>query len=122
MTLKDTIEIVESIADGYGDQSVKTLTSVKCLFIQRTSMSHDAHADGVLTNAVVYLDPTNQIVLKNAYRLEGMYVIANIFAQPQNKSWYRIIAVDVGQRKLLDNTVDNIHCRLQKVEGIAYVS
>lgn len=122
MTLKDTIQLVTTSTDGYGDKTTQVLTAVKCLFVQRTSVSHDNNADGVQSDAIVYLDPQNQIVLDNAYRLEGMYVIANIFAQPEQTSWYKIVGVRVGQRKLLDNTVDNIHCDLQKVAGIAYVS
>lgn len=122
MTLTDTVKLATTTADGYGDQTVTVLTEVASLFIQRTSVNHTNHADGVQSDAVVYLDPTNALVLDNAYRLEGMYIIAQPFGQTQAESWYKIVGVNVGQRKLLNNVVDNIHCRLQKVAGLAYVS
>lgn len=122
MTLTDTVKLATTTTDGYGDKSVAVLTDVKCLFIQRTSLNHTSNADGVQSDATVYLDTKNQIVLDNSYRLEGMYIIAQPFGQTQQESWYQIIAVQVGQRKLLNNEVENIHCQLQKVAGLAYVS
>lgn len=120
MILRDTVELVTTSPDMYGDRSIQHIADVRCLFIQRSAMTHDANADSVTSDAVVYLDPTNEVVLENTYRLEGMHIIANPLGQPQSKSWYRIIGVNVGQRKLLDNKVENIHCDLQKVAGIAY--
>ena len=122
MTLTDTVKLATTTFDGYGDNTVTVLTEVKSLFIQRTAVEHTSNEDTVQSDAVVYLDPKNQVVLDNAYRLEGMYIIAQPFSQTQEESWYRIIAVNVGQRKLLDNVVDNIHCALDKVAGLAYVS
>lgn len=122
MTLTDTVRLATTTSDGYGDLSVTVLTDVKSLFVQRTSVHHDSNSEGVQSDAIVYLDPTNQVVLDNAYRLEGMYIIANPFGQTDKESWYKILTLNVGQRKLLDNHVDNIHCRLQKVPELAYVS
>ncbi len=122
MILKDTVKLATTTVDGYGDKTVTVLTEVKSLFIQRTSVNHNQGAEMVQSNAVVYLDPKNAIVLNNAYRLEGMYIIAQPFGQTQPESWYKISSVTVGQRKLLDNAVENIHCQLDKVAGLAYVS
>ncbi len=122
MTLTDTVKLATTTPDGYGDRTITVLTEVKSLFIQRTSVSHETNAEGIQSDASVYLDPKNPIVLDNAYRLEGMYIIAQPFGQTQEESWYKIVAVTVGQRKLLDNAVDNIHCLLDKTAGVAYVS
>lgn len=122
MKLIDTVKLATTTSDGYGDKTVTVLTDVQCLFIQRTSVGRDTNAEAEMSDAVVYLDPVNQIVLDNAYRLEGMYIIAQPFGQSQEESWYKIVGVQVGQRKLLNNVVDNIHCTLDKIAGLAYVS
>lgn len=121
MTLQDTVLLATTTSDGYGDKTVTVLTDVKSLFIQRTSASHDENIEGVQSDAAVYLDPKNTTVLANRYRLEGMYIIANPFGQSEEESWYKIVTCNVGQRKLLDNAVDNIYCQLEKVAGLAYV-
>lgn len=121
MTLTDTVKLATTTRDGYGDETVTVLTEVVSLFIQRTGAEHSDNIDGIVSDAAVYLDPRNPVVLENSYRLEGMYIIAQPFGQEQEESWYKIVSVNVGQRKLLDNTVDNIYCRLQKAAGLAYV-
>ena len=121
MRLIDTVKLATTTADGYGDKNVTVLTDVKSLFIQRSGVSHAENADAITSDATVYLDPTNEVVLDNMYRLEGMYIIAQPFGQSTEESWYRITAVSVGQRKLLNNAVDNIYCRLEKAAGLAYV-
>lgn len=122
MTLTDTVKLATTTSDGYGDKQLTVLTDVKCLFIQRTGVEHANNIESDSSDAVVYLDPHNQVVLDNAYRLEGMYIIAQPFGQSQEQSWYKITGVSVGQRKLLNNAIDNIHCTLDKAAGLAYVS
>jgi hypothetical protein len=122
MKLVDTVKLATVTSDGYGDKHLTVLTDVKSLFIQRTNADHNLNQEVTMSDAVVYLDPTNQVVLDNAYRLEGMYIIAQPFGQSQQESWYKIVGVTVGQRKLLNNAVDNIHCLLDKAAGLAYVS
>lgn len=121
MRLVDTVKLATTATDGYGDHTVTVLTEVDSLFVQRTGVEHGQNSEGVTSDATVYLDPTNQIVLDNAYRLEGMFIISQPFGQTEEESWYRITSVTVAQRKLLDNTIDNIHCRLEKTAGMAYV-
>lgn len=122
MTLTDTVKLVTTTSDGYGDQHVEVLADVKALFIQRTGADHNNNVETYTSDASVYLDPHDPVVLNNAYRLEGMYVIAPTFGQDQTEAWYRIMSVSVGQRKLLTNAVDNIHCILQKAQALPYVS
>lgn len=121
MKLIDSVKIATTTIDGYGDRSVTVLTESNALFVQRTGVTHAENTEGVVSDATVYLDPQNQVVLDNAYRLEGMYIIAQPFGQSQDESWYKITTVNVGQRKLLDNAIDNIYCQLEKVAGMAYV-
>jgi len=121
MILRDIVKLATTAVDGYGDREVTVLTDVASLFIQKTSMRHANNADAVIADATVYLDPQNPVVLDNMYRLEGMYIIAQPFGQTDEESWYRIVEVSVGQRKLLNNAVDNIYCHLEKVAGLAYV-
>jgi len=118
MILVDTVQLATTATDGYGDRDVTMLTEVKALFNHRTGVEHIANAEGVTSDATVYLDPQNVVVLDNMYRLEGMYILAQPFGQ---SDWYRITHVSVGQRKLLNNAIDNIHCQLEKVAGLAYV-
>lgn len=122
MKLIDTVKLATLTTDGYGDKTVSVLTDVDALFIQRTNVNHNSNIETVQSDAVVYLDPTNEVVLDNAYRLEGMYIIAQPFSQTEQESWYKIVTVNIGQRKLLDNVVENIHCLLDKAAGVAYVS
>ena len=122
MRLVDTVKLATTTPDGYGDRTVEVLTEVDSLFIQRTALTHQSNADAVQSDATIYLDVKNPEVIENAYRLEGMYIIAQPFGQATEESWYRISGVQVGQRKLLDNVVENIHCNLEKVAGLAYVS
>lgn len=122
MVLTDTVRLATTTVDGYGDKTVTVLTDVKSLFIQRTGVDHATNAETDNSDATIYLDPTNSVVLENMFRLEGMYIIAQPFGQLADESWYKIAHVTVAQRKLLDNTIDNIHCQLEKIAGLAYVS
>lgn len=121
MKLVDTVKLATTTVDGYGDKSVTVLSDVDAVFIQRTGAQRQDVADTVVSDATIYLDPENEIVIENMYRLEGMYIIAQPFGQATNESWYRISSVTVAQRKLLDNTIDNIYCQLQKIAGLSYV-
>lgn len=115
ITMQDTCQLATTVSDGYGDKTVELLTEIDCLFLQSTTSSHSSNTDVIEADAHVYLDPENDAILEKAYRLEGLYLIINPFGGDNNKSWYRITRVVVGQRKLLDNDVDNVHCFLRKV-------
>ena len=121
MTLTDTVKLATTTTDGYGDKTVTVLTEVDSLFVHRKGVQHSQSSDGVTSDATVYLDPTNQLIVDNLYALEGMYIISQQFGESQEESWYRITNVTVAQRKLIDNAIDNIHCDLEKIAGLAYV-
>lgn len=119
MTYPDTVKLVTTTYDGYGDSTVAELAEVKATFIKRAGVTHLDNADAETSDAAVYLLPTDSNVLAVKDDLEGMYIIADPFG---SSNWYRISSVNIAQRKLLDNAIDNIYCRLEKVAGIAYVS
>lgn len=115
---KDPIILIETAQDGYGDNTIKNQINLLGLFVQGNSQSNINHTEMLGTDAHVYLDISNDFVIENAYRLEGMYIVANIFNGIEQESWYKIARVKVGQRKLLANNVDNVHCFLTKSEPL----
>lgn len=124
ITLKDVVQLAETTSDGYGDKVVTVLTDVNALFLQSSGNSHSNNTEIVNSDAHVYLDIDNEVLKDRGYRIEGMYIIANLFGADDAKSWYRVSRVVVGQRKLLDNNVDNVHAFLREVspQEVGYVS
>ncbi len=114
IVMKDTCQVATIVSDGYGDRTV-TLESIDCLFLQHSGNTHSNHVEYVNSDAHVYLDIDNPIIKDVGYRIEGRYVLVNPFGATESESWYKIIQVVVGQRKLLTNEVDNVHAFLQKV-------
>jgi len=111
----DVVQIAETTRNGYGDKTVNILTDIDATFLQGTSSSHASNVDVTDADAHVYLDIDNAILIERGYRIEGMYLLANPFGADDNESWYRISTVQVGQRKLLGNDVNNVHAFLKKV-------
>jgi hypothetical protein len=119
MRYPDTIKLATTTHDGYGDQTVTVLDEIPAAFIKRAGIEHDNNADGETSTAAVYLLPTHSKVLEVKDDLEGMYIIVEPYG---DNNWYRISTVNIAQRKLLNNAIDNVYCRLEKVAGVAYVS
>lgn len=115
---QDDIVIYNTSQDGYGDFTVTEEVKVKGLFLQGTSNAFNGQVDSIATDAHVYLDINNEFVKENAFRLEGLFLKCNTLNGSDSESWYRISSVKVGQRKLLDNEINNVHCRLTKVESL----
>nr|DAK73880.1 MAG TPA: hypothetical protein [Caudoviricetes sp.] len=118
LTYKDDLTIYETDQDGYGDFSILKEVPVKGLFLQGTSSSFQSDTESIATDAHVYLDIENDFIKQNAFRLEGLFIKCNTLNGLDNESWYRIVSAKVGQRKLLDNELNNVHCRLVKVEAL----
>lgn len=116
---KDDVLLIETTQDGYGDNSIAHIEPIKGLFVQGTSQSEINYTEMLGTDAHIYLDIENPFVLANAFRLEGMYLVVNIFNGIESESWYKIARCKVGQRKLLENDVNNIHCFLTKCEALS---
>lgn len=116
---KDTIKLVDMThPNGFGDVTPVVLTDLACDFFQTTGSSHSNHVDIVNSDAHAYIDYNNPAVVSRAYRIEGMYIIANPFNAPETESWYRITTVRIGQDKLLQNKIDNVHIYLKKSEAM----
>lgn len=115
MKYPDTVQLATTTLDGYGDRTVTVLTECGANFIRRKGVARDSNADGIVSDATVYLDPKNAVVTAKIDELEGMYI-------KYRNEWYSVSQATVAERKLLDNTIDNIHCSLQKEAGAPYVT
>ena len=115
---KDPIILIETVQDEYGDNSIGHIERLNGLFRLGASQSEVNYVETLGTDAHVYLDIENEFVKNNAFRLEGMYIVANLFGGKENQAWYKISSVIVGQRKLLDNDINNVHCRLTKCSAL----
>lgn len=117
MTYPDTVKLATTTVDGYGDKTVTVVDEIPASFIKRAGVVHNSNTEGETSDAAVYLLPTNAKVLENKDKLEGMYIIVSPFNE---SNWYKISSVNIAERKLLNNVIDNVYCRLEKVAGIAY--
>lgn len=115
---KDPILLIETGQDGYGDNTVVHVEHLNGLFRLGMSQAESNYVEGISTDAHVYLDIENPFVKANAYRLEGMYIVANLQGGRESQAWYKISSCILGQRKLLDNDYNNIHCRLTKCAAL----
>ena len=120
LNYKDPVILINTTQDGYGDNTVSHVEHLYGLFVQKTGQSQINYTEIISSDAHVYLDIQNEYVLENAFRLEGMYIIANVEDFSQDESWYRISRAVVGQRKLLDNEINNVECFLTKCEPLEY--
>ena len=115
---KDPILLIETAQDGYGDNAISHVEHLNGLFLQGTSQAESAFVEGISTDAHIYLDIENSFVKENAFRLEGMYIVANLFDDRESQAWYKIARCKVGQRKLLENDLNNVHCFLTKCSAL----
>ena len=120
LVYKDKVVLIETSQDEYGDNSISHIERVNSLFHQGTSIQKGNYVENIGTDAHIYLDIENPYVLANAFRLEGMYIISNLFKDKEQNCWYKIDRCVVGQRKLLENEVNNIHCFLSKCAPLDY--
>lgn len=118
MRYPDVVRLATVTSDGYGDKTVTAVDEIPASFIKKSGMAHGANTEGETSDATVYLSPANSIVLAKKDDLDGMYIHAQPFS---DNSWYKISSSSVAERKLLNNAIDNIHCSLEKVAGLAYV-
>lgn len=117
MRYPDTVKLVAVTSDGYGDRTPSSIDEVPASFIRRAGIERGVNNEGESSDAAVYLLHTHPVVLANLDTLEGMYIHAEPFS---DDSWYRVITATVAERKLLNNVIDNVYCRLEKVAGLAY--
>lgn len=118
LVYKDSLLLVDVSPNGYGDEGVSHVEPVMGLFHQGLSQRQQQYAAVLGCECHVYLDIENEFVKKNFIRLEGMYLICNLFGDEDKKCWYKIEKCVVGQRKLLENDINNIHCYLSKATAL----
>lgn len=106
----DTAHIVELSKNGYGDASVSSLNEIKCAFFQSYSKQDGANVDLTQSDAYAYLEVSNAFIKSKGYQLQGYYFRIEAFGKEQ---WYIITNVEVAQRKLLTNEVNNVLVNLQ---------
>jgi hypothetical protein len=108
----DTAYIVTLARNGYGDADVSELHAIKCAFFQQFSQEQAANEEIIQSDAYAYLDIDNTFIKGLGYQLQGFYFKINVFGAEQ---WYTITSVQVAQRKLLTNQVNNVLVNLQVV-------
>lgn len=119
----DTVNCYIVSSTGYS--GVKTITdsaSVPATFLQNTAYTHTGFQEGVDSDAVCYVDPTNQFIIDNSNRLEGMYILAELFGVAEDDAWFKVTNVNVNRDHLLQNQIDNIQLDLKKTVGLPQVS
>lgn len=121
LVYQDEVYLIDTTQNGYGDSVAFLIGKIDGLFLEGSSQSDINHVEALGTDAHIYLDVNNEIVIENAFRLEGMYIVANLYGGKEAESWYKIARVKVGQRKLLDNAINNVHCFLTKCDALTDV-
>ena len=120
---KDSVVFTKVSPTGYGNnKTVDSEATVPCTFIQNTGQRHGNFSDAVESDAVVYPDPTDDFIVANYLRLEGMYVKAALFGASSDISWFKVESVTINRDHLLTNTIDNIELNLKKTSPVPTVS
>lgn len=106
----DTAYIASLSRNGYGDVAVLDENEIKCAFFDQFNQQQAANQELTQSAAYAYLDVNNAYIKSLGYKLQGMYFKTNVFGVDQ---WYIITTVEVAQRKLLTNEVNNVLVNLQ---------
>ena len=123
LNYQDLATFVDTEPSNYANnRTVIAQVLVPVIFLQTTGFDHGNFQDGVTADAICYPDPDNAFLNSNANRIEGMYVIMQLFGSSIEESWYKIEEVNVNRDHLLGNNIDNIELLLKKTRPIAGVS
>lgn len=106
----DTAYIASQSKDGYGDVTVLEENEVKCAFFNQFNQQQAANQELTQADAYAYLDIDNTYIKNRGYKLQGLYFKTNVFG---NDQWFIITTVEVAQRKLLTNQINNVLVNLQ---------
>ena len=109
----DTAHIVALTKKNmYGDASVLQEHEIACAFFQQFSREDGVNQELTQSDAYAYLKRDNPFIVGKSFKLQGLYFKINVFGSDQ---WYIITTVEVAQRKLLTNQVNNVLINLQVV-------
>jgi hypothetical protein len=108
----DTGYIVALSKNGYGDAAVASENEVACAFFQQFNQQQATNQELTQSDAYAYLDKDNTFIKEAGYKLQGYYFKTAPFG---TDLWFVITSVQVAQRKLLTNEVNNVVINLQVV-------
>lgn len=106
----DTCFITALSKNGYGDVTVTGENEVACAFFDSFSQETGSNQELTQSDAYAYLEVDNAFIKSLGYQLQGLYFKTNVFGIDR---WYIITTVEVAQRKLLTNQVNNVLVNLQ---------
>lgn len=110
----DTITLVTTTPDEYGSEIVDEIAEVNAAIDLNTGYSHSSNQDAVTSDAIAYLDPNDEFIQDNFYRLEEMLVMIDLFGTPESRAWYKITQVNPARDTQLCNRVDHVEVLLKK--------
>lgn len=123
LNYKDTATFIKASTGVYADsKTVESEAVVPVIFLQNTGYNRSNFQENVDSDAICYPDHSNQFIIDNFNRLEGMYVVAPLFDASYDEGWYKVVSVTVNRDHLLSNNIDNIELRLKKTKKIQGVS
>lgn len=107
----DPAVLYRAPADEYGVKTAVYLTDIDTNFTTSLNNQRGQNTEDITADAFAYLDVDNATIANVGYDLEGCFFAIERFGRT---IWYTIDTVEVNQRKLLDNAIDNIQVRLVK--------
>lgn len=123
LTYNDCATFVEVKSSGYSKNKIPIMhEDVPVIFLQNTGMNRTNYQDGVIADAICFVDPENDFILAKHYRLEGFYVLDPLFDISEEEAWYKVVSVAINRDHLLENEINNIELRLKKAQRVPNVS
>lgn len=119
---KDPATLVLTRPDQYGTEVVDEQAEVFAAIDLNTGYSHSSNQDVVTSDAIIFLNPTDEFIRENYYRLEEVLVVIDLFGTPESRAWYKITQVNVARDTQLCNEVDHIEAQLKKTEPLVDIS
>jgi hypothetical protein len=116
-----TFVLVEST--GYGaTKQVVDQADVNVIFEQDTNFQHSGNQDAITADAICWPDINNSFVQEYSNRLEGAYILMELYGSDASESWYKVESCVIRRDHLLTNSIDNIELFLKKTSPIPGVS
>jgi hypothetical protein len=115
----DLVTFYSAVSTGYrGSKVAVEAEDIPCYFLQNTGFAQGANQEAVTSDGICFPDFSNQFIVENFNRLEGMYILAQLFGGEANKSWFKITSVTINRDHLLTNEIDNIELNLKKTTAL----
>lgn len=114
--------VVTSLGDYGDDESVVSEHAVPSIVVQNTAYSHSNNQDAIGSDTVVYVDPENEFVQDNYFRLEELLLKINTFGGDESQNWFKVVSANISKDHLLCNNIDSVELILKKTASMADVS